>query len=189
MIDTSFALMVGIPLLLIFIALIFVPFFIARLNQKVFDLLKENMETTRLQYKQERQQEIDKSRITISLQAFERMMLFLERINPTNLVTRVMTPGLTASQFQALLLQNVREEYEHNMSQQLYITGSTWEMIKSAKEEVLSLINISASKLKQDDDGGMLAREILTSGFPGNADPVQKATINLKKELQEIFNV
>lgn len=189
MINTTFALLVFIPLFFILVAMLLAPFFIARQNKEIFDLLKENQETMRLQLELQRKQEIDKKRIGVTLQAYERMMLFLERINPANLIPRLMVQGLTAEKLQTLLLQNIREEYEHNMSQQLFIYSQSWELIKSAKEEVISLVNTSASKVKSDDEAGLLAKEILLLSFQGKSDPVEKAEVNLKKDLKEIFNV
>lgn len=189
MITTTLAVFTLIPLLLILVALVLVPFFISRQNKAIFDLLKESQETMRLQIEKDRKQEIDKKRITVTLQAYERMMLFLERINPANLIPRVMTPGVRAGSLQDILLKNIREEYEHNMSQQLYVYSRSWELIKSAKEEVVSLINNSASGLKPDDDGSLLAKEILTAGFKDKVDPVEKAELNLKKDLKDIFNL
>lgn len=143
----------------------------------------------RLQIETNRKQEIDKKRIGVTLQAYERMMLFLERINPANLIPRVMTQGLNVAKLQSVLLQNIREEYEHNMSQQLFVYSKSWELIKSAKEEVISLVNNSASKVKPEDDASLLAKEILLSGYQGKNDPVEKAELSLKKDLKDIFNV
>jgi hypothetical protein len=176
-------------LFFILVALVLVPFFISKQNKEIFNLLKENQESMRMQIESARKQEIDKKRIGVTLQAYERMMLFLERINPANLVPRVMMQGLTAGKLQTLLLQNIREEYEHNMSQQLFVYSQSWELIKSAKEEVISLVNNAASKVKSEDDAGLLAKEILLSGFQGKTDPVEKAELNLKKDLKDIFNV
>lgn len=189
MITTTFAILTLIPLLLILVALVLVPFFISRQNKEIFSLLKENQETMRIQIETNRKQEIDKKRINVTLQAYERMMLFLERINPANLVPRVMVQGLKSNNLQALLLSNIREEYEHNMSQQLFIYSQSWELIKSAKEEVVSLVNTSASKVNPEDDASFLAKEILVSGFQDKSDPVEKAELSLKKDLKDIFNI
>ena len=83
----------------------------------------------------------------VRLQAYERMALFLERIEPNQLLFRVNNPELTAAQMQAVLLSTIRSEYEHNMSQQIYISPEVWESIKRAKENVVNAINIAAGKL------------------------------------------
>ena len=63
---------------------------------------------------------------------------------------RVNKAGLTAEQFHGLLISSIREEFEHNLSQQLYISFGAWELVKTAKEEMISLINTAASQLKED---------------------------------------
>ena len=65
--------------------------------------------------------------LPLRLQAYERMALFLERIDPNQLVMRIHTPGLTVSQEQNLLLTAIRSEFEHNLSQQIYISDPVWQ--------------------------------------------------------------
>jgi len=187
MIDATCALLFAIPILLLLAALIFLPMFISKQNQRTFEYLKENQDIVRLQLEANRKAEREKALVAASLQAFERMILFLERINLPNMITRVMTPGLKASTLQSLLLGNIREEYEHNMSQQLYISNQTWELIKSAKEEVVKSVNLAASKVKQDADASELAKEILTGGFSSKTDPIAKAMSGLKKDMKDTF--
>jgi hypothetical protein len=187
MIDATCALLFAIPMLLLLAALIFLPVFISKQNQKMFEYLKENQDIVRLQLEANRKAEREKSLVSASLQAYERMILFLERINLTNMITRVMTPGLKAGNLQALLLGNLREEYEHNMSQQLYISNHTWELIKSAKEDIVKRVNLAASNVKQDADASELAKELLTSGFDSKTDPVGKAISGLKKDMGDTF--
>ncbi|MBR2888122.1 MAG: hypothetical protein IKB95_07830, partial [Bacteroidales bacterium] len=69
----------------------------------------------------------------LRLAAFERIILFLERIHPSNLLIRVQDPGMSAKDFQRALLTTIRAEYEHNMSQQIYISDESWEAVKTAK--------------------------------------------------------
>lgn len=187
MIDATCALLFAIPVLLLLAAFIFLPMFISRQNQKTFEYLKENQDIVRLQLEANRKAEREKALVGASLQAYERMILFLERINLPNMVTRVMTPGLKAGSLQALLLSSLREEYEHNMSQQLYISNYTWELIKSAKEDVVRQVNLAASNVKQDADASELAKDLLTSSFDSKADPIAKAMSGLKKDMKDTF--
>ncbi len=187
MIDTTCALLFAIPVLLLLVTIVYVPIYVSRQNREVMNYLREYLELTRDISHENRQKEMEKSRIKLTLQAFERMMLFLERINPPNLLKRVLTPGLKASTLQSLLLSNIREEYEHNMSQQLYIRDETWDLIKSAKEEVVSMINLAASKLEQDSSGADLAKKILSEEYPGHQRFIEKATRRIKQDLKDTF--
>ena len=83
-----------------------------------------------------RQKSIEIS-LPVRLQAYERICLFLERITPSNLIIRVNEPGLSAPAFQQLLLKEIRDEYNHNVSQQVYMSSEVWEMVKTAKEDLI----------------------------------------------------
>jgi hypothetical protein len=76
----------------------------------------------------------------IRLQAYERVALFLERINPNSLVMRMHKPGMSARQLQSDLLQIVRAEFEHNMAQQIYMSPAAWKAIRAAKEETIKIL-------------------------------------------------
>ncbi|MFN7839748.1 MAG: hypothetical protein ACK5QG_17410, partial [Bacteroidota bacterium] len=81
------------------------------------------------------------------LQAYERMTLFLERISPQNLLIRLNNPAFSAKDFQKVLLDEIRSEYNHNASQQVYMSEEVWSQIKNAKEDLIILINEAASRL------------------------------------------
>ena len=122
--------------------------------------------------------------ITLRLQASERLILFLERITPNNLILRVHTPDMTASQLQAALIRTVREEFEYNLSQQLYLTTKTWELIRSAKEEIIRQINRAASGLKEEGSARDLAGIILQHSLDQEWSPVSTAIEAIKREIQ-----
>ncbi len=123
----------------------------------------------------------------LQLQAYERMTLFLERINLANIVPRLLDGNKTALQFQRELLQTIRQEYEHNLSQQIYISETSWELIKAAKENVIQLINSNSKKIDNTESSMILAKTILTSGFEKGKDPVEKALAALKFELKKKY--
>ena len=126
--------------------------------------------------------------IPLKLQAYERLVLFLERINPPNLVVREMDQRLTAAQFQRKLLNAVRNEFEHNITQQIYLSDEVWNLVKNAKEEVMSLINISAKKVKPDDPALKLAETILSNSFEEEKNPVETAISAIKSEMKKNFS-
>ena len=121
----------------------------------------------------------------VRLQAYERMALFLERIEPNQLLFRVNNPELTAAQMQAVLLSTIRSEYEHNMSQQIYISPEVWESIKRAKDNVVNAINIAAGKLPPE----AMAIDLDSAIFQITAEesPIAAAMKNLKKEIQTLY--
>ena len=121
--------------------------------------------------------------ITLKLQACERLILLLERINPSNLILRVHSTEMTAAQLQAALIRSVREEYDYNLSQQLYITSKTWELIRNAKEETIHLINTAASKQGENFTSRELAGNILQLNLARETAPVTIAIEALKREI------
>lgn len=125
--------------------------------------------------------------LPLRLQAYERLVLLLERIAPAHSVTRVLQPGMTAMQFQMLLTQNVREEFEHNMVQQIYVSGPAWAMIKSAKEEVIRLINTVSAESDSKVTASELAMAIIERAAAWEKNPVQEAISQLKQEAAGLF--
>ncbi len=129
----------------------------------------------------------EKQRISLPLrlQAYERMVLLLERISPGNLVMRIHQQGLTVAQFQKKLIQGIRDEFDHNLSQQLYISVDAWEMIKRAKEELIRQINASAAKLSADGPSTDLSLKIMEMNIEKSA--TRKALDYLKSEANKFM--
>ncbi len=145
--------------------------------------LKTKVEELQLKLKQE-----DKKYVTpIRLQAYERIVLFLERIAPQSMVFRVQKPGQKVFQLQNLLLKTIRDEYEHNLSQQLYISKESWAMVKAAKEEIVKLINTAASEVKPDEESLELSRRIFEATIGEEKLPTDRAIEILKKEIHRLF--
>ena len=99
----------------------------------------------------------------LRLQAYERIIILLERISPESLIIRINKPGYTCKQLQTELLNTIRIEWEHNLSQQVYITQKSWEVVKNAKSNIIQLINITANKVKEDSPSLNLSKAILSS--------------------------
>jgi len=121
------------------------------------------------------------------LQAYERLAIFLERINPNTLITRTHKSGMSARLMQSELTKVIRTEFEHNMSQQIYMSNHAWEMVKTAKEEVTKLVNVAASKLPDTATGVELSQMILQISQQIEKMPTQVALEYLKKEVGQVF--
>lgn len=125
--------------------------------------------------------------IQVRLQAYERIVLFLERISPQHLVLRIDITGLDVARYQRMLLQTIREEFEHNLAQQIYISPKAWELVKSAKESVVKLINQSASDLPEDATALNLASKIVELNMLEGSNQLDDAIGFVKKEVREMF--
>jgi hypothetical protein len=123
----------------------------------------------------------------LRLQAYERVILYLERINPSNLVVRMNNPGLNVTQFQMLLLSTVRSEFDHNLSQQLYISAFGWNALKNAKEEVVKLVNLAVAKLEPNAPSTELSSKIFEMMVEAQNNPTDKALEVIKKEISIYF--
>ena len=121
------------------------------------------------------------------LHAYERMTLFLERMSPQNLLVRLNTGSIPAKEFQQLLLAEVRNEYNHNVSQQVYISEEVWELIKNAKEDLIVSINDAASEMGEQASSLDLSKKIFEKTMGKTVDPLAHALSELKREVQRIF--
>jgi hypothetical protein len=123
----------------------------------------------------------------LRLQAYERIILYLERINPSSIVVRLNNPALNVTQFQMMLLSTVRSEFDHNLSQQLYISSFGWSAIKNAKEEVVKLVNLAAAKVAPDAPSSELSTKIFEILVETQQNPTDYALEVVKKEISIYF--
>jgi hypothetical protein len=121
------------------------------------------------------------------LQAYERICLFLERISPSNLVVRVNNPQFTVGQLHQELLGHIREEFNHNLSQQVYMSDQSWSMTKNAMQDVISIINQAAEGLDREARGMVLAKAILDYLVQLDQEPVGTALTFVKNEIRALY--
>ncbi|MBL7871027.1 MAG: hypothetical protein JNM78_05415 [Cyclobacteriaceae bacterium] len=121
------------------------------------------------------------------LQAYERMTLFLERIAPQNLLIRLNNPGFTARDFQKVLLDEIRNEYNHNVSQQIYMGEETWNQTRNAKDDLVMLINEAASTMAPEATSIDLSKKIFEVTMGKKVDLIGLALTGLRNEIQQTF--
>lgn len=125
--------------------------------------------------------------VPIRLQAYERMVLFLERISPNNLLLRLGGSSTTVLDFQQRLLQEIRDEYNHNLSQQVYMSQAVWEQIQGAMNEVTTLINQASGDTRPDAPALDLSKRIFERIIQKDKQPTSDALKALKEEIQTMF--
>jgi len=123
----------------------------------------------------------------LRLQAYERLVMLLERISPNALVLRANYLAKTSEQLQSELLQTIRAEYEHNMSQQLYVSESAWNSVKNAKNYTIALINNSAKDVNEKAPAIELSRKMLDRSMELEQQITEKAINEIKREIQQLF--
>jgi len=131
--------------------------------------------------------ETSKAALPNRLQAFERMCLFLERIAPGNAILRLNTSNMTVRQLQQSMIGEIREELNHNLSQQIYMSDKSWDVIKNTVEDIIAIINTSAEKLDPDAKSVELAKLIFQQMEAKEVDPVAIALTEVKSEIRTIF--
>ena len=119
----------------------------------------------------------------LKVQAYERFLLYLERVQLPQLVKRIYTPGMEKGAFHLQLLQSVREEFEHNLAQQLYVSNTTWNAVVNAKEELINQINTTFEQLKDEEDVSILAQSLVALPNP----VVEQAIAVLKRDFERLL--
>ncbi|KQS33684.1 hypothetical protein [Dyadobacter sp. Leaf189] len=125
--------------------------------------------------------------LPLRLQAYERMCLFLERITPSNLLLRLVPSAMSALELQQVLLQEIRDEYNHNVAQQLYMSTHAWEQITNAMNETVAVINQAATEVPAEAPPSDLAKKIFSHVIEKEVQPASHALKVLKEEIRGIF--
>jgi hypothetical protein len=131
------------------------------------------------------QKSLQKQALPIRLQAYERMVLFLERISPSKLLTRVNPTSSNKQDYESLLVASIQQEFEHNLTQQIYVTDECWNVILAAKNGTIQLIR-KANMLEKVETSDKL-REVILTDLMENEPPTKTALEFVKKEVSELW--
>ncbi|MDP5231143.1 MAG: hypothetical protein NWQ38_12190 [Cellulophaga sp.] len=129
------------------------------------------------------QKDTQKNTLPIRLQAYERMALFLERIALPSLVVRVAPKSNNKNDYESLLIKSIETEFEHNLSQQIYLTDDCWNIIKAAKSATIQSIRKAAMSSESADK----LREDVLSDTMDKASPSGTALSFVKKEISNLW--
>lgn len=121
------------------------------------------------------------------VEAYQRAVLFMERIHPNSIVMRTINPGLPSAVYQTELLKTIRDEYDHNVAQQLFIPTSLWEMVKNSKEETIKIINIAGKQMSATSMSTDLAAKIFELVAEIGELPSDITVKALKEDIQRLF--
>jgi hypothetical protein len=123
----------------------------------------------------------------LRLQAYERVVLFLERITPESLIMRIGQAGMTSKQLQSEIHTSIRAEFDHNLSQQLYLSNEGWEMVKNARSNTIKLVNMASDRVPGDSPYIQMSTVLLEMVMDMQKSPSNEAIDFLKKEVQRLF--
>lgn len=149
----------------------------------VRSFLQSKLEEVSLAVSQKNQETV----LPIRLQAYERVCLLLERINPVNLVQRLNNGKYTAAEFQQILIHEIREEFNHNLSQQVYMSSEAWTYVTTAVEQVISEVNTAFTNLNDDSTSIDLTKAILEQENGKEVHILTESLNFVKQEIQVLF--
>jgi len=127
------------------------------------------------------------SLLPLRLQAHERMIIFIERINPANLLVRLHQQGIGVKELQNLIVNDVKSEYQHNIAQQLYLNSTSWNVVRKLKDDTVAMINNVAQGLSEQSSGVDLSKKVLQHMATISENPYDLTIDHLKKDIQSLF--
>jgi hypothetical protein len=131
------------------------------------------------------QKENRKDTLPMRLQAYERMTLFLERINPSQLLVRITPISIDKIDYQNYIIAQIEQEYEHNLAQQIYVSEECWSIINTAKNATIQMI-LLATKNEKITDANQL-RELILNDLLSKPSPSSTSLAFLKKEVSQLW--
>lgn len=126
-----------------------------------------------------------KDTLPLRLQAYERMTLFMERINPSQLLVRINPLSDDKNEYANYVIAQVEQEFEHNLAQQIYISDECWSIITTAKNATIQMIRL-ATKNEKVTDANQL-REVILSDLIGKTSPSNAALSFIKNEVGQLW--
>lgn len=120
----------------------------------------------------------------LKLQAYERLALFCERISIPQLIFRLNSPGITAQDLGAAIFISIQKEFEHNMSQQIYVSHKLWQIIRLAKDDVTHIVNQAMQSVGEQGTGDQLIQKLFELDPLPDKNPLYKALAAINQEVQ-----
>jgi hypothetical protein len=150
-------------------------------------LLRNMIRNDQDKRKQELVMQNSRTVVPIRLQAYERIILFLERTSIESLLMRTNTPGMSAGELHSVLLTTIRSEFEHNLSQQIYISQQGWEVVKNAKSNTIKIINSQFEKTPNTASALDFSKVLLQSVMEMDKEPTRTAIEYIKNEISRLL--
>jgi hypothetical protein len=154
-------------------------------------IIKHSLETFQKYHQQqvelETKKRYTKDFMMVKLQSYERLTIFLDRIDLDQLVLRSTKAEQTMEMCKAVMIKSINEEFNHNIVQQLYVSEKSWNSTVWAKEKTITLIEESFAECEENENGIDLGRRILIKVSEMPLSPSKSAIYQLKKDAQSIF--
>lgn len=131
------------------------------------------------------QKDSQKDLLPLRLQAYERMTLLMERINPSQLLVRITPISDDKNEYSNYVIAQVEQEFEHNLAQQIYISDECWSIITTAKNATIQMIRLAVKSEKVADANQL--REVILSDLLEKTSPSNSALAFIKNEVGQLW--
>lgn len=125
--------------------------------------------------------------LPLRLQAYERVVLFIERVNPGNMLIRLNGPAYSATELHSIVVEEIRNEYQHNITQQIYVSARAWAVVKRVKDDTLGIVNNSIKGLPENASGLDYSKVILMELSQLEDNPYDIGAGLIRKDVEELF--
>ncbi len=126
--------------------------------------------------------------LPLRLQSYERLTLLIERMEPNNLLTRMLPPDVSAKEYQLMLISTIKSEFDHNLSQQIYVSANLWSAIVAVRNDMLKNIHIIAASIPVESSASQLCKAILNEYYERESPaPHLAAQQLLREEVKSLF--
>jgi hypothetical protein len=125
--------------------------------------------------------------LPLKFQAYERLVLFIERVNPANMLIRLHGTNYSAHDLHSLVVSEIRDEFQHNVTQQIYVSERAWNVVKRVKEDTMSVVTNAVKGLPEAATGLELSKTVLAHLSSLQDNPYDIATSMIRKDMEELF--
>jgi hypothetical protein len=152
-----------------------------------FYLLKPYLDRSERVQMIELKKTISSQTLPLRMQAYERIVLFVERVNPANMLIRLAGSVDSASELHSLVVAEIRNEYQHNMTQQIYVSSKAWAVVKRVKDDTLSVVTNAVKALPENATALELSKTVLAHLSHLQDNPYDIATSIIREDMEQLF--
>lgn len=125
--------------------------------------------------------------LPLRLQAYERLVLFVERVNPSSMLIRLNGSSYSAHELHSIVVNEIRNEYQHNVTQQIYVSARAWGVMRRVKDDTMSIVTNAIKGLPDDATGMDLSRTVLMHLSKLEDNPYDIALAMIRRDLEDLF--
>ena len=152
-----------------------------------FYLIKPYLDKSESMQLIELKKTISNQTLPLRLQAYERIVLFVERVNPANMLVRLSEPGLSAAELYSIVATDIRSEFQHNITQQVYVSSRAWAVVTRVKDDTLSVVTNAVKALPETATGLDLSKTVLAHLSHLQDNPYEIALKIVREDMEALF--